>query len=134
MGGQYENGEVPSTELSRWKSVYENQESLYNGPNLYKYDLNIHEVLKSLLMVNAPSEQLNFDNVLKSLTNSQSTQFINYNLDVLTNKDIILKIGNPSKYNNKVYQYIFIIHFNAKIVFNFRKVFYIFNGKIINYV
>jgi hypothetical protein len=101
--GQYENGEVPSTELSRWKSVYENQESLYNGPNLYKYDLNIHEVLKSLLMVNAPSEQLNFDNVLKSLTNSQSTQFINYNLDVLTNKDIILKIGNPSKYNNKVY-------------------------------
>ena len=101
--GQYENGEVPASEISRWKAVYENQESLYNGPNLYRYDLNIYEVLKSLLMVEKPETQQNFDNVLTSLTKSQSNQFINYHIDLFINKDTVLKIGNPSKYNNKVY-------------------------------
>ena len=99
---QYEGGVVPDTDLTRWRAVYENQESMFNGPNLYKYDLNIYQVLKSLFMVENPGSG-SFDSVLDSLTTSQSNQFLNYHVDISLNKDVILKIGNPSKYNNKVY-------------------------------
>lgn len=100
---QYDGNTPPQSDLSKWRLVYENQETLYNGPNLYRYDLNIYQILKSLLMVKKPKTQQSFDDVLKNLTNSQSQQFLNYHIDISLNKDIILKIGNPSKYNNKVY-------------------------------
>ena len=79
------NGIIPESEYSSIRLIYENQENMFNGPNLYRYDLNIHEVVKSLLMVDKPVSDLlnelggsqNFENKLKKYTKQQSQQFIN---------------------------------------------------------
>ena len=53
--GEY--GWAPKEDVNKWLAIYENQESLYNGPNLYRYDLNIYEVVKSLLMIDKRDAQ-----------------------------------------------------------------------------
>ena len=104
---QYKNveGGIPDSELYKLRAIYENQQSPYNGPNLYDYNVNIYEVIKSLLLIdNGTSvETTGLNNKLKQITNTQSTQFKNYHEILFNSTDIILKIGNPGKYDNKVY-------------------------------
>jgi len=92
---------VPSDELFRLREYYNNQ-NMYDGISLYRYGFNIRSILKSLLIVDKPNGS-SFESNLKDITKKQSTQFTNQHIDLFTNRDIILKIGNPGKYNNKVY-------------------------------
>ena len=48
------NGEIPTSEYPNIQKIFENQESLFNGPNQYDYNITIYEVMKSLLMVDKP--------------------------------------------------------------------------------
>lgn len=92
---------VPTDELFRLREYFNNQ-NMYDGLTLYKYGFNIREILKTLLIVDKPNKT-EFNSVLKEITKSQSTQFTNQHKDLFTKRDVILKIGNPGKYNNKVY-------------------------------
>ena len=105
-------GGIPDEELYKLRAIYENQQNPYNGPNLYDYDVNIYQVIKSLLMVDKPVSDVlsdlsgtgvSLDKKLSDLTKTQSSQFISYHERLFKSTDVILKIGNPGKYDNRVY-------------------------------
>lgn len=100
---QYNGDEIPVTELYRLKSLYENQGSAYNGIELSEYDLNLPRVMKELFMVDSPTLTDNIDQDLKSISDAQSSRFVNFHISEALNRDVVLKIGNPEKYDNKVY-------------------------------
>ena len=100
---QYGGNPVPEEEKVRWRAVYENQETTFNGININNYYINLKNVMKSLLMVDKPATTNNFDLDVSKITKTQSNSFIKYHIDLLSNKDIVFKIGNPGKIDNKVY-------------------------------
>lgn len=101
---QYGGGTVPDDEKVKWRAVYENQENTYNGVTINNYYINLKNVMKSLLMVDKPTTTNNMDLEVKAITKRQSDSFIKYHIGLLSTKDIILKIGNPGKYNSKLYR------------------------------
>lgn len=100
---QYGGNSVPEDEKVKWRAVYENQESTLNGISINQYYINLKNVIKSLLIVDKPTLTNNMDVDLNLISKSQSNTFIKYHTELLTLKDVVLKIGNPGKYDNKVY-------------------------------
>ena len=75
----------------------------YLGSFNVGYDYNIEKVMKSLLLVDKPN--LSDDSIkdAKSISDAQMEQFVNLNKTAIQEKDIILKIGNPGRFNRRVF-------------------------------
>lgn len=75
----------------------------YMGSLTVDYDYNIERVMKSLLFVEKPN--LSDDSVkdVKKISDNQMASFVNLNKTQLIERDIILKIGNPGRFNRKVF-------------------------------
>ena len=75
----------------------------YLGSFNIEYDNNIERVMKSLLIVDKPN--LSDDSIkdAKTISDKQMEQFVNLNKTQILERDIILKIGNPSRFNRRVF-------------------------------
>jgi len=75
----------------------------YQGSFNIEYDYNIEKVMSSLLIIDKPEMTDNSINDVKSISDSQMEQFVNLNKGEILEKDIILKIGNPGRFNRRVF-------------------------------
>ncbi len=100
---QYGGDEPTDEEMVELYALYKNQQNSYSGVIVDEYRVNLFNFMDSLLMINKPSLTNNIDNDLKTISNQQMNDFKTKSLNLLNNNDIVLKIGNPSKYDNKVY-------------------------------
>ena len=75
----------------------------YLGSFNVEYDYNIEKVMKSLLIVDKPELTNNSINDVKSISDKQMEQFVNLNKTAIQEKDVILKIGNPGRFNRRVF-------------------------------
>lgn len=98
---QYEDRIVPETDYLRWKSVYENKTSTYSRLTESE-KINLHVILNSLFLTDKPSLTGDIDDDILEISNNQSNTFSSSHKNVLY-KDSVLKIGNPGKFNNRVY-------------------------------
>jgi hypothetical protein len=77
----------------------------YLGSQTTKYNWNIEQVMKSLFIVDKPSE-FSGENSIKDveiISNRQAEDFVNKNTNELRNSKVVLKIGNPGGFNRKVF-------------------------------
>lgn len=96
--------ELPTEEIFRLKALYENQSPSYGiTPTVNPYDISLYAVLKSLLIVNKPEFSENFSENLNKISKKQLDSFTLQHKVNFLNKDLVLKIGNPGKYNRKVF-------------------------------
>lgn len=98
--------DITVTDLNRkleLERVYNNVPSTFNGLNANEYDINLSTVMKSLFIIDKPTITNNIDEDLKNISDGQLTSFLNYHIQKALNREIVLKIGNPGKYDNKVY-------------------------------
>jgi len=100
---QYGGDEPTDEEMVELYALYKNQQNSYSGINVDEYKVNLFNFMESLLMVDKPSLTNDIDVDLKAISNRQMVSFKDKSLNLLNNNDIVLKIGNPSKYDNKVY-------------------------------
>ena len=68
-----------------------------------QYDYNLESFIKSLFIINKPQLTGNSDDDSLILSNRQLDSFTTKNKDYIFNYDIILKIGNPGKFNRYVF-------------------------------
>lgn len=96
--------ELPVSELYKLKAIYENQSPSYGvTPTVNPYDISLYSVIKSLLIVDKPTFTDNYGDNLNKISKTQLDSFnTQHKLNFLT-KEVVLKIGNPGKYNRKVF-------------------------------
>lgn len=75
----------------------------YLGDFNIEYNYNIEKVMKSLLIIDKPELTDNSINDVKSISDNQMEQFVNLNKTQIQERDIILKIGNPGRFNRRVF-------------------------------
>ena len=75
----------------------------YLGSFNVEYDYNIERAMKSLLIVNKPTLTDNPEKDVKTISDSQLDNFVNLNRTQISERDIILKIGNPGRFNRRVF-------------------------------
>ena len=75
----------------------------YLGSFNIEYNYNIEGVMSSLLIVDKPN--LSDDSIkdVKSISDAQMEQFVNLNKTQILERDVILKIGNPGRFNRRVF-------------------------------
>ena len=75
----------------------------YLGSFNIEYNYNIEKVMRSLLIVDKPN--LSDDSIkdAKSISDVQMEQFVNLNKIQIQERDTILKIGNPGRFNRRVF-------------------------------
>jgi len=100
---QYGGSDVPEDEKIKWRAVFENENTTINGININQYYLNLTNFMKSLLMIDKPTLTNDINKDISEISKKQISQFKQSSIDLLKQKDVIFKIGNPNKYNNKVY-------------------------------
>ena len=96
--------ELPITELYKLKALYSNQTpSLGNVPTINPYETSLYSVIKSLFIIDKPTIGDDSSQNIKNISDKQIDSFVrSHKVNFLT-KEIILKIGNPGKYDRKVY-------------------------------
>ena len=83
-------------------SQFNNDEFL--GEYTVAYDFNIEKVMKSLLFVEKPSlTNTNPKEDAKKIAEKQLDNFVKVNSEQLIESNIILKIGNPGKFNRRAF-------------------------------
>ena len=96
---------VPNSEISKLndaESRFKNLNSSFNSLNL-KPEINLYKAIRSLLVVNKPELNGDINLDIKSLSKNQANNFKSQHSEVFLKNDIILKIGNPGKFNTRVY-------------------------------
>lgn len=101
--GQYGGEEPTEEQLVELYGIYKNQVNSYAGITVDEYRVNLFNFMESLLMVDKPSltNDINLD--LRAISNRQMDSFKTKSIKLLNDNDIILKIGNPSKYDTKIF-------------------------------
>ena len=79
--------------------------STYLGSNGTEYNWNIEEVMKSLFVVEKPTnfsgQQLVTD--INDIAKNQNENFVNLNTNQLKDSQVVFKIGNPGNFNRRVF-------------------------------
>ena len=75
----------------------------YLGSFNIEYNYNIEKVMASLLIVDKPELTDDSINDAKTISDKQMEQFVNLNKTQILERDIILKIGNPGRFNRRVF-------------------------------
>ena len=75
----------------------------YLGSFNIEYDNNIERVMKSLLVIDKPNLSTNSEDDAKSISDKQMENFVNLNKTQIAERDVILKIGNPGRFNRRVF-------------------------------
>ena len=75
----------------------------YLGTFNVDYDYNIERVMKTLLFVDKPELTSDPINDVKKISEKQIERFVRLNTEQLGQRDIILKIGNPGRFNRRVF-------------------------------
>jgi hypothetical protein len=75
----------------------------YLGSFNVEYNYNIERVMKSLLIVEKPELSNNSEIDVKKISDAQLNNFVNLNNIQIAERDIILKIGNPGRFNRRVF-------------------------------
>ena len=79
--------------------------STYLGSEVTKYNWNIEEVMKSLFVVDKPSNFSGQQSVtdISNIATNQAKNFVSLNTDQLKNSKVVMKIGNPGNFNRRVF-------------------------------
>lgn len=95
---------ISDDEKFRAKSIYQNQGKIftYEG-NTDTFTLNLYDVIKSILIVDKTGLGESSETNVKKISKTQIKNFINRHRYGYLNFDVILKIGNPTEYNRKVF-------------------------------
>lgn len=75
----------------------------YLGSFNIEYDNNIERVMKSLLIIDKPNLGTDSEDDAKSISEKQMENFVNLNKTQITERDVVLKIGNPGRFNRRVF-------------------------------
>ena len=95
--------EIDNERILELERIYNNIPSTFNGLNVNGYNINLSTVMKSLFIIDKPTITNNIDEDLKNISDGQLTTFLNYHIEKALYREVVLKIGNPGKYDNKVY-------------------------------
>ena len=117
MGKSIYNGplsEITVEDEFKLKQLYHNQSNSFGvPPSTNNYDISLYSIMKSLFIINKPELTNDSDENLKLLSETQLDSFISSHSNYFLSRNVILKIGNPGKYNRRVYD-----SFSTDITFN----------------
>ena len=100
----YGGGTPPEEDLNKWRNVFENQTSTFGGITNNEYGVTLRTVMKSLLMVDKPILSGDEKSDLKTISNAQNKNFNSQHTTNFLKSEVILKIGNPGKYDRRLYE------------------------------
>lgn len=70
-----------------------------------EYNFNIEEVMRSIFVIDKPSDLTGDDETqdVLQISNEQINNFRNINTEEILEKDVIVKIGNPGQFNRRIF-------------------------------
>jgi len=96
--------DIPVNDLFKLRQIYYNQSNSFGSPpSLNNYDISLYEIMKTLFIVDKPNLTNNSNQNLKLISEQQLNNFVSSHSNYFLKRDIIFKIGNPGKYNRRVY-------------------------------
>lgn len=95
---------ISSEDRFKLLQIYNNQSNSFGiTPNLNSYDIGLYTIMKDLFIVDKPSVTVDNNTTVKNISDSQLDNFVSSQTNYYLSRDVILKIGNPGKFNRKVY-------------------------------